>query len=392
MFGSGAQPDPDDDDPVYPAAEATYQDVTSHGIPVRGRGSATLNPGNRFEDIRLHVLGEHIDAERAEHPSGKQIQTIALRDDSRTIINRVDSPDIPFSWSINPYRGCEHGCIYCYARPGHEYLGMSCGLDFETRIMVKHDAPQLLRRELASPKWRGETIVFSGVTDCYQPLEAKLRLTRALLEICCECRQPVSIVTKNRLVTRDIDLLSELAKYNAAQVAISVTSLDPKLASTMEPRASSPRDRLRAICELADAGIPVAVMTAPIIPGINDTELPQLLEAAAQAGAQRAGWVLLRLPYQIKALFLDWLQRHFPDRAGRVENAIRAMRNGELYQAKFGERHRGVGEQAWVIDAMFKMYVKRYGLDNPMPRLSSAAFRRPVLDGQMGLFDCLRQW
>lgn len=362
------------------------RDATTHGVAARGRGAATLNPGNRYESLRLHVLSEHLQSQHEEHPDGVQILTRATEEHARTIINKVvNSPDICLSWTINPYRGCEHGCIYCYARPTHEQLGMSLGLDFETKIMAKKNAPELLRRELASPKWGGEPIVFSGVTDCYQPLEAKLRITRSLLEICAQCRQPISIITKNHLVTRDIDLLQELAQHNAAQVFISVTSLDPRLAMKMEPRASSPKERLRAVRELHQAQIPVGVMVAPVIPGLNDVEIPAILEAAAQAGARTAGWVMLRLPYQIKDLFLDWLQREFPEKAARIEHLIREVRRGDLTSSKFGERMRGAGEQADIIDKMFMMYRKKFGLDRKVRDLSSAAFQRPALDGQMEL-------
>lgn len=369
-------------------SERRYQDAYEHVVPIpgRGRGSASLNPGNRFEDVRLHVLGEHIDVQLAENPNGVQIQTQALRDNSKTIINKVvDSPDIPFEWSINPYRGCEHGCIYCYARPYHEYLGFSLGLDFETKIMVKEDAPRKLREELSSPKWNGEPIVFSGVTDCYQPLEAKLKITRGCLEVCAEFNQPASIITKNHLVTRDIDLLSQLAKVNATRVFLSITTLDTKLASKMEPRASSPRDRLRAVKELRDAGIPVGVMTAPIIPGLNDTEIPALLEAAAEAGAMTAGWTMLRLPYQIKTLFLEWLQRCYPEKAARIEHLIRETRGGELSSTRYGERMRGQGEIAKTIKTLHDLCKKKHGLDWKMPEMSAAAFRRP--NSQWDLFS-----
>jgi DNA repair photolyase len=397
-------------------------------LPARGRGAATLNPQNRFEKLSLHVLGDHLDEEirdaaqpsnlpsqasrtkanraagsdqlatksghdsrGAESPRAiplKQVQTVALRDDSRTIINRVvDSPDIGFDWTINPYRGCEHGCIYCYARPTHEYLGLSCGLDFETKIMVKKDAPAMLRRELASPKWKGETIVLSGVTDCYQPLEAKMKITRGILEVCREFNQPVSIITKNHLVTRDIDVLADLARASAARVSISITTLDATLARTMEPRASSPRDRLKAVRELSDAGIPVAVMTAPIIPGLNDREIPALLEAAKDAGALSAGWVMMRLPYQLKALFLEWLQREYPEKAQRVEHLIREVRGGNLSDPRFGSRMRGEGETARIIKRLFDLHARKRGLNKGLPPLSSAGFRRPGKSGgQMPLF------
>lgn len=357
--------------------------------PVRGRG-AQLNPGNRFADVRLHVLGEHLDQVIAENPDGSRTTTHVYADKSRSIINPVDSPDLNFNWTLNPYRGCEHGCIYCYARPGHEFLGMSCGLDFETRIMAKHDAPALLREALKKKSWLGEPISISGVTDCYQPIESRLRITRAVLEVCAEFAQPVTIVTKNRLVTRDIDLLAELARSRAAAVAVSITTLDNALASTMEPRASSPRDRLAALRELSSAGIPTAVMVAPIIPAINDREMPAILAAAADAGAINAGYTMLRLPHQIKALFLDWLARHFPDRAAKVESAIREMRGGDLYDAAFFSRHKGQGERADRFGQMFRLFKRRSGLDRPWQGLSSDEFlkRRDLAAdrGQLGLF------
>ena len=341
-----------------------YRDVP-HSGPIRGRG-AGLNPGNRFENIRLHVLGDYLDEVIAENPDGTRVATRIYRDASRTIINKVaDSPDIPFNWTINPYRGCEHGCIYCYARPGHEYLGLSCGVDFETKVFAKLDAPDLLRKELSRPNWTGESIVMSGVTDPYQPVEARLRLTRRILEVMHEFGQPVGLITKNHLITRDIDLLADMARHNAASAAISITSLDNRLAAKMEPRASSPRARLAAIRELSQAGVPVAVMTAPIIPGLNDHEIPAILKAAAEAGATSAGYVLLRLPHQIKDLFLDWLARHFPDRAGRVESAIRAARGGALYDARFYARQRGAGPLAEQIAAAFRLFARRYSLDAP---------------------------
>ncbi|MCZ6612239.1 MAG: PA0069 family radical SAM protein [Planctomycetota bacterium] len=352
----------------------------------RGRG-AGLNPGNRFESLRLHVLGDELDDRLREHPRGVQLPTMVFHDRAQRVINRVDSPDLGFNWTLNPYRGCEHGCVYCYARPTHETLGFSCGLDFETKIVVKQNAPELLRRELASPRWLGEPIVMSGVTDCYQPLEAKLKITRRCLEVFADCRQPVSIVTKNRLVVRDLDLLASLAGYGAVSVAISLTTLDAKLAGAMEPRTSRPADRLRAMRELAEAGIPVAAMLAPIIPGLNDREIPHLLKAAAQAGATSAGWIMLRLPHQVKALFLDWLARHLPHQAPRIERLIREMRGGELYEATPTLRMRGRGPLAEQIAATFKVFTKRNKLDRKSQPLSSTAFRRPTLDSQMTLFD-----
>ncbi len=353
----------------------------------RGRGTS-LNPGNRFECIRLEVLPEAAADARAEHPCGVQVATRVYRERTRQIINRVDSPDLPFRWTINPYRGCSVGCCYCFSRPTHETLGFSCGLDFETKIVAKPDAPHLLRRELAAPGWHGEPIVMSGVTDCYQPLEAKLRITRACLEVMAECRQPTSIVTKNRLVVRDLDLLKSLAAHRAVSVTLSVTTLDQKLAALMEPRASRPADRLRAVSELADAGIPVSVLVAPIIPGLNDHEIPHLLRAAAEAGAGAARWVMLRLPHQVKTIFLDWLAVNFPDRAAKVEGYLRAMHAGRLYDPAWGSRMRGQGALAAQIADTFRVFAARHGLDGSMPTPSSAAFRPPRThdDGQLSLF------
>ena len=366
-----------------------YPDALVEG-GVKGRG-AGLNPGDRFESVRLHVLGEHLDEVLTEFDDKRQVKTRVFRDRSRTLINYVDpeaSPDISFRWSINPYRGCEHGCVYCYARPGHEYLGLSSGLDFETKLLAKLDAPQLLRKELSSPRWRGETIAMSGVTDPYQPIESKLRIARGCLEVMAECRQPVGIVTKNRLITRDLDLLVELSRYQAAVVCVSVTTLDPKLARVMEPRASSPAERLKTIRKLSDAGVRTAVMFAPVIPGINDREMPAVLEASADHGATGAGYVLLRLPHQIKALFTDWLAKHFPDRRSHVESLLRQTHNGALYDARPGIRQRGEGPIAAQIAQMFKLYKRRFGLEGKVGSLSGAAFRPPRTDasGQMALF------
>ncbi len=342
----------------------------------------------------MHVLGEHLDEHAAQQPSGTQVRTSVLDDDTKTIINRVTSPDLHFEWTINPYRGCEHGCIYCYARPGHEYFGLSCGLDFETKIFAKRRAPELLRTELASPKWKGAPIVMSGVTDPYQPVERDLGITRGCLEVMAECRQAVSLITKNKMITRDLDLLSRLREHGAVRAAISLTTLDNALAAKMEPRASSPRERLDAIRALAEARIPVTVMTAPIIPGLNDRELPALLEAAKQAGAGSAGYTLLRLPWQLKDLFLEWLQRHFPERAGHVESLIRQSRgglggkDGELSDPRFYSRHRGEGPVAKQIAQTFRVFSRRHGLDRPGTKINATAFVRPTArDGQAWLFE-----
>ncbi len=376
----------------HDGAEPEYADALPDGA-VRGRGAA-LNPGNRFVGSdpkrgvirRLHVLGEHLDEVHRARTSGDgdacpaapQVRTEVRPDSTRRIINRVDSPDISFNWSINPYRGCEHGCIYCYARPDHERLGYSSGLDFETKLVAKVDAPRLLRRELAHPKWTGETIVFSGVTDCYQPIEREYRITRGCLEVIADCRQPLGIITKNKLVLRDLDLLQELARHKAVRVGLSVTTLDNRLASRMEPRASSPSERLETLAALHDAGIQTFAMIAPIIPGLNDREIPALLKAVSQAGAQTAGYILLRLPHQIKALFLDWLARCYPERANHVESLMRQVRGGALYDPAFGVRQRGRGPIAAQINSLFDAFSKRCGLDGTLAPLNGAAFRRPA--------------
>ncbi len=493
----------------------------------RGR-AAGVNPANRFEPLHLEVLDETREEAARLHPDGVQVLTEVVRDGTRSVINRVDSPDLPFHWTLNPYRGCSHGCSYCvsgetailmgdgttrlladlrigdeiygtrrrgscrrltptrvlahwttrkkayrvtlddgtklvtsadhrfltqrgwkhvcdqgparrpaltsndefvgverqpsltcieplpghrelfdmttgtgdfiangvvshncYARPTHETLGFSCGLDFETKIVAKTEAPRLLERELAAPSWRGEPITMSGVTDCYQPLERRLRITRGCLEVMAACRQPVSIVTKNRLVTRDLDLLSELARHRAVFVAVSLTTLDRGLAARLEPRASTPPDRLRTIRELAAAGVPTMAMLAPIIPGLTDREIPSLLEAAAGAGAISAAWVMLRLPHGVKVVFSEWLERQEPLRARHVLSLVRQVSGGEaLYDPRFGRRHRGTGPIAEQIRQTFEIFRRRHGLDRPLPGLSSESFRPPApRDGQLGLFS-----
>ncbi len=347
---------------------------------IRGRGTAS-NPVNRFEEIRLE---RDIDWNPEDDPAPR---TVFLRDSTQTIINYNDSPDIGFEASINPYRGCEHGCVYCYARPFHEYLGFSAGLDFETKIMVKENAPELLRRELSKPKWQPQVIALSGVTDCYQPAERRFRITRGCLEVLAEFRNPVGIVTKNHLVTRDADVLGELAKFNAVIVFISVTTLDPTLTPKLEPRAALPAMRLRAIEELTAAGVPVGVLVAPVIPAITDHEMPAILAAARKAGAVTAGYVPLRLPFAVSALFEDWLTRHFPDRKEKVLNQIRSLRGGKLNDPNFGSRMRGEGIFAEQFKKMFAVASRKAGFDKVRPKdLSIAAFRRPT-GPQLSLFD-----
>ncbi|MCS7168658.1 MAG: PA0069 family radical SAM protein [Gemmatales bacterium] len=346
---------------------------------MRGRGAAE-NPPNRFEPYVYEPLPE-VPAEDSPGP-----RTQFFIDRSRSLITRNDSPDVGFTYSINPYRGCEHGCIYCFARPTHEYLGWSSGLDFETKILVKLNAPQLLREELSSPQWCRDVLAMSGVTDCYQPVERHLRLTRACLEVLAEFRQPVAVVTKNHLVCRDKDLLAELARYQAACVCISLTTLDADLAGRMEPRTSRPAARLAAMAELAQAGIPVGVLTAPIIPGLNDHEIPAILQAAAEHGASFAGYIILRLPYALKDLFDSWLQRHYPHQRAKVLSRLRELREGKLYDAQWGTRMTGTGPIADAIASLFRAAARRSGLDKPQPRLSAAHFRVPGRSHQGSLF------
>ena len=359
---------------IYP-----HGDREDYAGAIHGRGSSG-NPPNRFEQIHYEPDAE-IDPE--ERPSPR---TQFFRDKTRSIIAYNDSPDVGFSASINPYRGCEHGCIYCYARPTHEYLGLSAGLDFETKIFVKEDAPELLRRELASPKWQPQVLGISGVTDPYQPIERKLQITRRCLEVLAECRNPAVIVTKSRLVTRDLDHLSELARHQAMGVFLSITSLDGELQRVMEPRATQPSGRLAAVKALADAGISVGVLIAPVIPGLNDHEIPSILAAAARAGACCAGYVMLRLPYALAGLFERWLEQHYPARKDKILHRIRALRGGRLNDPRFGSRMRGEGIFAETVSKIFRVGCKRAGLNHRFPSLSTAGFCSPLRE-QLSFFD-----
>jgi DNA repair photolyase len=337
-------------------------------LPKRG---ASSNPRNRFEILEVSLDEEF--ANEARNPD-----TRFLRDDSQTLISYSESPDLGFRASINPYRGCEHGCAYCYARPYHEYLGFSAGLDFETRIMVKMAAPAILRRELSSPKWRPQPLAMSGVTDCYQPIERKLQITRRCLQVLAEFRNPVVIVTKNYLVTRDIDLLRQLAAVSLVVVNISLTTLSVDLSRRMEPRASLPDHRLAAIRRLQAEGIPVRVLVAPVIPGLNDHEISSILAAARQAGAQGASYTLLRLPYGVKEIFSTWLAEQLPGARARVLDRIRATRGGSLNDPRFGTRMRGEGPEAVAIRRLFEVSSAREGLTKELIALSTAAFRNPA--------------
>lgn len=346
-------------------------------MEVRGRGAAS-NPGNRFEKTSYQT--SEWDEPEDPHP-----QTLFLKDETRSIINYNDSPDVGFTASINPYRGCEHGCIYCFARPNHEYLGFSAGLDFETKILVKEDAPELLRQELSSKRWQPQVIAISGVTDAYQPVERRLKLTRRCLEVLVEVRNPVVIITKNELVTRDIDLLRELAKIDGALVFVSVTSLDGDLARELEPRASQPLRRLAAIEALSTAGVPVGALVAPVIPGLTDHEMPSILNTAAKSGASIAGYVPLRLPYGVAPLFEEWLTLHRPLQKEKILNRIRSIRGGRTNDPNFGSRMRGQGAYAEQMSELFEISCRKAGLNSSRPRLSADHFRRPG-SAQLPLF------
>lgn len=352
--------------------------------PRKGRG-ATLNPVGRYERHAREACDDgwgSLDALAAE-PSPR---TEALPDRARTIIAENRSPDIPFDQSVNPYRGCEHGCVYCYARPGHAYLGLSPGLDFETRIFVKQDAARLLREELARPGYRCRPLALGANTDPYQPLERRLRVTRSILEVLAEARHPVSIVTKSALICRDLDLLVPMARDRLANAYLSVTTLDPGLARTLEPRAASPALRLRAMRALAEAGVPVGVMVAPIVPGLTDHEIEAILTEAAAAGASTAGWVLLRLPHEVKDLFAAWLEAHRPSRARHVLSLVRQCRGGRLNDPDFGSRMRGGGAFADLIAQRFRLAARRLGLDGRGLPQRTDLFRPPAADGQLSLF------
>lgn len=352
----------------------------------KGRGS-TLRPPNRFGETYAEPDLEHV-AEDDEYLAAlAKTPTEYLPDASRSIISENDSPDIPFQYSLNPYRGCQHGCAYCYARPTHEYLGLNAGIDFESKIFFKPEAPRLFRDWLARDAYQPETVMLSGVTDCYQPAERNFQLTRGCLAVAAEARQPMAIVTKNALITRDIDLLHELAQYQCIAVAVSLTTLDATLQRTLEPRTSSPDARLRTIAELSSAGIPTRVMAAPVIPGLTDHELPGLLKAAADAGATSAGYILLRLPLTVQPVFLDWLQRTQPTKAERVESAIRSTRDGGLNHSEFRTRFRGHGLLAEQIAQNFRVFTRKLSLDAQGLALDTSRFRPPVpSSGQLRLF------
>jgi DNA repair photolyase len=339
---------------------------------MKGRGAA-FNPPNRFEQLQYQPLEVELEYEDERPP----FRTQFYDDTSRSILAKNDSPDISFTYSINPYRGCEHGCVYCYARPSHEYLGFSAGLDFESKIMVKRNAPWLLEDTLSKKSWVPQTVTISGNTDCYQPAERLFRLTRSCLEVFLRFRNPAGIITKNALILRDLDILQEMARLNTVHVLISMITLDADLVRKMEPRTATPSARLHAMKELARHGIPVGLNLAPVIPGLTDQEIPALLKAAADNGATAAAFSPVRLPGAVEPLFVEWIRRNFPDRADKVLNRIKSIHDGKLNDSRFGSRMTGKGEIAKVIHDLFDLHASRYGLDKGWEELATKHFLRP---------------
>ncbi len=338
----------------------------------KGKG-AQINTSNRFE--KHHIAYEHIEGLDEPHLEDKP-RTEVFYETPKKIISKNDSPDLPFDHSVNPYQGCEHGCIYCYARNSHEYWGLSAGLDFESKIIVKKDAPQLLEEAFLKKSWKPSKLMLSGNTDCYQPLEQRFELTRAILKVCLRYRNPIGIITKNALITRDIDVLKELASHRLVHVYLSITTLDEKLRQLMEPRTASAVKKLRAIRQLTNEGIPVGIMNAPIIPGLNHHEIPKVLEAAAHAGARSAGYTVVRLNGQIADLTRDWLFKNFPDRAQKVWNQVCELHGGHVNDSEFGRRQSGEGSHADIIKQLFKKSQKKYFDGRSMPPVNMNAFRR----------------
>jgi DNA repair photolyase len=350
----------------------------------KGRG-AISNASGRFERFTRLDFDDGWTPEDLTPPA---LATTVTPEAARSIITRNDSPDLSFDRTINTYRGCEHGCVYCYARPNHAFVGLSPGQDFESKLFVKAGAADLLRKELAAASYKPATIVMGGVTDVYQPIERQWQTTRQVLKVLAEHHHPVAIITKSALVLRDLDILGPMAAAGLAKVAVSVTTLDPKLARTLEPRAAAPHRRIQAIRLLARAGVPVTVMAAPMIPALNDAEMEAILTAAADAGAVQAGYIVLRLPHEIKDLFREWLEAHAPERAARVMNHVRTMRGGKDYDAQWGVRMKGVGPYAKLLADRFRKATDRLGLNTRTYKLDCSQFRRPLKPGdQMALFD-----
>lgn len=348
---------------------------------MKGRGT-DLAPGNRFETTE--VIKDMDYYEQFPDELEKRIETTFIREHSKNVLSQNDSPDLGFGYSINPYKGCEHGCIYCYARPSHEYWGFNQGVDFETKIMYKPDAASLLEKTFRKESWQPQVVIVSGNTDCYQPGERKFQITRRLLEVFLKFRNPLGMITKNSLIERDLDLLEELAKLELVSVTISITTLDRNLTSIMEPRTSRPERRLKTVEALAKRGIKVGVNIAPIVPGINDKQIPEIMKAAAEAGAKSVGKVILRLPYKNKDLFVDWVIKNFPDRKDKILNRIKSLMSGKLYNSEFHERFRGSGQWAETINQIFYLNVKKYKLNQERSPLRTDLFIRNP--DQMDLF------
>jgi DNA repair photolyase len=367
----------DSNESLPPEADPAFGTVRRQPDARRGRGTGS-NASGRYEDERRELVDDGWG--NLEEPP-PPLRTTVTRDTTKSIIARNTSPDVPFDRSVNPYRGCEHGCTYCFARPTHAFLGLSPGLDFESRLFVKPAAAELLARELRDPKYRCRPLAMGTNTDPYQPIEREWGVTRQVLEVLNAFNHPVTIVTKSHLVTRDIDILADMAKRNLAWVGLSVTTLDPMLARKMEPRASTPPKRLAALRQLTEAGIPAGVMVAPVIPALNDMEIERILEAAKAAGARSAAYVLLRLPLEIKDLWREWLQEQLPDRAAKVMGQIRAMRGGRDYDANWGTRMAGTGEYAVLLRKRFSLAVKRYGFATESGQLDVTQFSPPPMKG-----------
>ncbi len=371
----------DDEDNFTP----NYRNELIRAESRRGRGAVT-NPEGRFENTRREEFDDGWESAGLEPPT--PLQTVIREDRIRSIITRNNSPDIPFAQSINPYRGCEHGCIYCYARPSHAYMGLSPGLDFETRIFAKHKAADVLRIELSKKNYQPQVIALGANTDPYQPAERKLAITRSLLEVFRETRHPVGLISKSVLILRDLDILEDLAADNLVSVAVSITSLDPAFARKLEPRAATPARRVEVIEKLAERNIPVTLMAAPMIPGLNDFEMERILTAGARAGARSAAYVMMRLPYEVKDLFADWLQENYPDKKEHVLTLVRGMRGGRENDPRFGNRMRGTGVYANLMNKRFKVTAAKLGLTQGRFDLDLSRFKKPVRKGaQLNLFE-----
>lgn len=357
-----------------PAREHDLKRVPSHTVVGRGTG---INTPNRFERIHVEPEYEHLDEDDRQQLAHRKTPTKYLVDASQSVVSENNSPDVTFRFSINPYRGCSHGCSYCYARPYHEFLGLSAGLDFESKIIVKPDAPKLFRKWLKRKSWVCEPVNLSGVTDPYQPVERKFEITRGCLKVALDCNQPVYVITKNGLVTRDIDLLEQLASRNLVRVVMTVTSLNDELVRRMEPQTSVPAARIRAIETLVASRIPVLVNVAPIIGGLTDHEVPEILRAVSEAGATSARYTVLRLPGPVEPIFLNWVDEHYPGYRQKIESSVRSMSDGQLLNKNFYDRMRGTGTMASHIRTVFKTFARKYGLDEQPPELDCGQFRRP---------------